>query len=342
MSLLTALEEKKYEDQMERAKKTRSWESRENICKARLIKQVQRAQERPNDYIDGLIVAVGSRGSEHVTFDEAFSGDNDKYLEYDTPEVRRSLYSIFRALTEIPKTWAKSATIRFLRGTGKQKGLKYHAAGTFGADYGWKTSEVDRIISLIVAQEYYRHGAGYSSVIVNYRDMYDEINAAANEDDDIDYNVRNFATQVERDNEFLNTCCKLLEERGLGPVPIPKTKKPKKARKKKEFKSGDLIRRKDLRDLPLPAHVSFPIVKEYKGKKQRFDDTLQQVVIGLTNDGHYQCWTVDPKTNKAHIVDYYSTYGNKNHLEGATYLGPWTKGVEKAKMDLGFSWWRKK
>ncbi len=336
--LLTDVENNDYETKLEDARRNRNWQDSEPIRKAWLVKQVQRAQARPDEYINGLLVLVGSRGTQYLDFLGAFSKNDEPDVvaavkANDTPEARRNLYTILRALTEIPKTWAKSALIRFLRGTGKQKGSKYHGAGTFGTDYGWKGNEVENICEVIAGGEGYA-AANYCSVLMNYRDLYDDISQAANNDyEEIDIDARNYATNVDRDIEFLKECCDILEVRGLGPVPKPTPKKAKKPRKVKEFKSGDIIRKGTLRDLPLPAHVQVPIQRYDEENKQWLDGhVMEQVVIALGNHGYYQCALVDPQTGRAYPMNAYSSSEPKDDLVGATYLGAWTKPIAKKKI----------
>jgi hypothetical protein len=352
-SLLTAEEDQSYEQRITAAQRDRnvSWKESDAIRKARLIKQVQRAQERPEEFVNGLLTLVGSRGAEYITFDAAFSeSDSDEVVaaitKYDTPEARRNLYTILRALTEIPKSWAKSAFGRFLRGTGKQKGSKYHGAGTFGSNYGWKGVEVEAIINIIAGGNSY-HGAGYCDVLMNYHDMYDEISKAAHDDYEVvDIDARNYATSVDRDKKFLNQLCDILEARGLGPVPKPMPKKAKKPRKVKEFKSGDVIRKRHLRDMPLPAHVQVPIQRWDEENKQWLDGhTLEQVVIALTNYGDYEYALVNPTTKKAYPSG--KLWGNrypqrsKDDLEGATFLGTWKGTIAKKKVLKPKFQWRR-
>ena len=346
-ALLSAKETQKYAQQIETARRNRnvSWQEQEAIRKARLIKQVQRAQERPEEFVNGLLTLVGSRGTEYVTFDAAFSqSDSSEVIagveKYDTPEARRNLYAILRSLTEIPKSWAKSAFTRFLRGTGKQKGSKHHGAGTFGSDYGWKGVEVDAITDIIAGGAGY-HGANYCDVLMNYRDMYDEISQGVRSDDpdfeEVDWDAQFYATNVDRDKEFLNQCCEIIEARGLGPVPKPLPKKAKKPRKVKEFKSGDVIRKRHLRDLPLPAHIQIPIQRYDEDSKQWLDGhTLEQVVTALTDSGRYHYAFVKPGTQYAYPSrkpsDYPIPNGWKDDLEGATFLGVWKGKIAKTKV----------
>jgi cobalamin biosynthesis Mg chelatase CobN len=319
---------------------------RSAIENAFTVTKVRRAQERAEEFLNGLLTLTGSHGGTYLTFEWAFNYKDapditeveEIIAKGDTPESRRSLYTILRALTEVPKTWGTSAFIRFLRGMGKQKGSKYHGAGTFGTLYGWKEREVKQIADIITGGSWYSNP--YCQVLMSYADMYDEISQASNDDYEINVDARNYATHVERDIDFLNKLCKILEERGLGPVPTPAAAKPKKIRKSKVFKSGDIIRKSNLRDLPLPAHVRLNIDKYDADSEQWLPDTLEQVVTSLTNHGQYHCHYVMPGTTRAYPENIRYSFGEyKNKLEGATYLGPWKGQLVKGKeMKINFSW----
>ena len=144
------------------------WGDKEGCKKAHEIETIKRAQARPDDFLNALLVLVGNRGSAYVPFESAFE-DNDEptvlaeIKTHDTALNRRWLYTLLRGLSEIPKSWAMSAYTRFLRGTGKQKSAKYHGAGTFGVDYGWKAKEVDAFSNILAGSHY---ATGYSTTLM--------------------------------------------------------------------------------------------------------------------------------------------------------------------------------
>lgn len=245
----------------------------------------------------------------------------------DTPATRRALYTILRALTEIPKNWATSAFVRHLRGIGKQRGSKYHGAGTLGADYGWTEREVSGICGILTQAD-----QRYCQVLMSYADVAKEI-----EETDPDYEIVDqvtaeyIATRAERDVEFLHRLCEMLEARGLAPVPEPAAKRPTKPRKVKQFKSGDLIRSRTLRDLPLPAHVRVVIEKQHDGSNQWLGATMDLVVAALQNGGSYDAFVVDTKGTRAYRPNLGWDLESKEWLDGATYLGPWTGELDTKK-----------
>jgi hypothetical protein len=310
------------------------WSQVEALRRAHLIEQVRRAQARPEDFLNGLITLVGKRGGQYIVFEHAFASAGSRDIkklikDADTPETRRSLYTILQALTEVPKSWATSAFVRFLRGTGKQKGSKYHGAGTFGSDYDWKEREVKGICDVMIGG----HNP-YSKVLVSYADVEQEIRDAPDYEI-IDYDTQFKATRVERDVEFIEQLCKMLEARGLGPIPSPKAKKAKKARKPKNFKPGDIVRKSTLRDLPLPAHVRIPIERYDEPAKQWVDATLEQVVIEI-GTGRYHSALIQPGTKRAYPDN---PWAYKDDLYGATFLGKWEGSVaKKKKMKLKYRW----
>ncbi len=313
----------------------------ENVREAFMLEGIRRAQSRPEELLNGMIICVGSRGHRYVLLDEAFSHSDSKKIKddlnsFDTPEARRNLYTMLRALTEVPRSWATSAFTRFLRGIGKQSGAKYHGAGMFGVKYGWKVREVDAI-SYVMTSDSYRGYTTYSGVLMSYANTLEEIEEEGR------YNRAKFyAVRVERDIPFLNKLCEMLEARGLGPIPALPDEKPKKERKIKIFKAGDIVRQRDLRDLPLPALVRIPVTKVFKGKEgekdQRIAGHIDEVVTKIHEVHYYDYYVVD-KDNKAY--KYFLGYSFKTNLDGATFLGEWKGEIVKDKrIELDFHYYR--
>lgn len=218
-----------------------SWSERQALEQAQLTEMVRRAQDRAEEYLNALLVLVGKRGAEYVPFDSAFALSASAEMqamvrEADTAENRRVLYTILRALTEIPKSWPFSALVRFLRGVGKQRGAKYHGAGTLGVRYGWSEREVQGIVRTVADG----HNP-YSQVLMSYADPEQE---ACEAEPEVEYEPAPFgATRAERDCAFLERLCGMLEARGLSEVPAPAAEKPKQKHKPKVFKAGDVIRK---------------------------------------------------------------------------------------------------
>jgi len=310
----------------------RSWEEcsaeSEALRMAFRVETARRIEQRAEEFLNGLLVSVGSRGTKYVDFHKAFSESDTEEMKnlvllYNTPESRRTLYTILRALTEVPTTWGRSAFMRFLRSTGKQKGKQYHGAGALGADYGWIEDEV-RVFCYNVADAY----SPYAKVLMSYADVEKEIREVDPDFEVADYTAKFAGTRAERNIPFIEKLCTLLEEQGLADVPIPKEKSPQKERVPKVFKTGDVIRRNTLRDLPLPAHVRIPIEKLDEGSGQWLPSHMEQVVTVLGKQGHYIGL---PIANDGKAYEGWYDWHGKDWLEGAIYLGPWNGEIMKGK-----------
>ncbi|HEU5114546.1 MAG TPA: hypothetical protein VFT82_02145 [Candidatus Paceibacterota bacterium] len=306
------------------------WAQREAIARAERIDTNRRVRARANEYLDALITLVGSRGSSYVNFPHCFNESDSLDVrqaieKHDTPETRRALHTILRAFSEVPKSWARSAFVRFLRGNGKQKEAKYHGAGMFGLDYGWKGEEVTAVCAVIADET-----SPYSQALVTYANVEKEIREADPDYQVTSYDVRFKAVRAERDVEFLTALCSMLEKRGLAPIPKPKERKPKKTRVPKQFVPGDVVTLRNMRDVPLPAHVRIPIEKFDEPSKQWLPSTIEHVVVRLGNAGNYYRYVVTPK---GEAFEAGMGWEGKYWLDGATYLGPW-KGKLNKHQDL--------
>lgn len=298
------------------------WAQDKAILMAHQLEIVKRVHERATEFLNALIILVGSRGTKYADFGYVFSSSDaadikEALASCDIPEARRQLYTILRALTEVPKTWARSAFVRFLRGIGKQRGAKYHGAGMFGTDYGWKEKNISAICQVITG-----NGA-YAKVLMSYADVAEEVREVDSDFEFVDYEVEFKGVRVERDVEFLNQLCDMLDERGLADIPKAKEKGPKQPHKPRIFKSGDIIRQRTLRDLPLPAHVRVDIEKHDKKSDQWVAAQLEWVVTHIYVGGFYY-YKVGRDPQKAYAArTSYSNRERKDWLDGAIYLGPW-------------------
>ena len=332
-------------------KSTRShgdyWAERENLVKAHELEMVKRAQVRAPEYLNALIILAGSRGHTYVPFEHVFVGSDNpkieaKYKECNTPETRRTLYTILQALTEIPHSWATSAFVRFLRGNGKQRTAKYHGAGLLGVDYGWKEDEVSAICKIITQE----HEA-YSKVVMSYTDLTEVERELEKKDPDYEVHKESktdlrFAACARRDKEFLQKLCGMLEKEGLGPIPTPETKEPKGPRVPKVFKPGDVIRKATLRDLPLPAHVRIPVERLPSGMewhKAKDGDwtksTIDQVVVRLGDSGRYTYASIGREPDVAYQERTFD-YQGKDWLDGATFVGLWKGKIVHSALGIKF------
>jgi hypothetical protein len=209
----------------------------------------------------------------------------------------------------------------------------------FGTAYGWKTKEIDAICHTLAGDRWATDHVGYGECLMTFVDVDQEIRDEDPDFEVIDYDVVHKATRVERDVEFIETLCSILEERGLGPVPHPKAAKPKKKRKPKQFKPGDKIRRATIRDLPLPAHIRIEIERRDKDSdsKDWYGDHLEQVVVAIHNNGHYIPALVVKDKAFLKKGSFDATWGkDKRWLEGATFLGKWEGSIANKRVEPKF------
>lgn len=316
------------------------WAQEQALKRAHQLRTNARVHDRAEEFLNSLIILVGSRAEVVVGFNYAFAGSDKAdfrraLMELDTPEARRSLHTMLKALTEIPKSWARSAFVRFLRGTGKQAGAKYHGAGLFSSRYGWREMNVTAIAEVIAGQ------GPTARVLMSYADVEAEIAEVDPEFEVVESDVSRVAVRVARDVDFLNQLCDMLEKRGLADLPVPKETKPTKAHVPHVFKPGDIIRAKAIRDLPLPAHVRVHVEKLHPDAKVWVRDTLDWVVAEIFPGG-FQCYRIGRDGQTAYFpVNGFGGYERKEWLDGAMYVGLWKgKRLKGEKLRYKFSYRR--
>lgn len=323
---------------------------------AHQAERVKRAQQRAPEFLNALLAFVSGRGRTYWDFDDAFEHSDDPenvqaIAQCDTPEHRRVLHTILKALCEIPRTWAPSAFSRFLRGIGKQKGAKYYGAGSLGTSSGWTQREVEAVCQQLAGDRHWQHP--YSAVLMSYADVESEVSAAEEAglvEEGTHYEVRNRAARATRDVEFIQRLCSMLEERGLGEMPQAPVIE-RKPRKQKEFKPGDIVRSQSFVDLPLPARLRMDVTFYRPPKKARRESlasdpkhyvpgTIDIVVSPVRSDGKadvYPCARVDARlVDRAYPMD--GLGFRKLVFDGATYLGPWTGTVVEDVVFRGEAW----
>ncbi len=216
-------------------------------------------------FLQGLIVTVGTRGA---NLGSGWWLDVDDFykplVDFDannTPENRRVLHTLLQALIECPRTWARSAVQRHLRGTGKQKETKYTGNGVFGTGSGWKEDETTLVMKVLMGTTNDR-GLNISTADVlcmyveGFEDLNEEAWEAAGQAWENGKDVNPFAvTQTKRNVRFLKNLSTTLEHMGLGPEMARPAPKVKKTRKAKTFKVGDKVTTRNMRDVPVGGRV---------------------------------------------------------------------------------------
>ncbi len=134
-------------------------ERREEIKKAKLAESATRAQKRPDEYINGLLIIVGNRCQKALRFEHVFTLSAERQFKQDltavdTPANRRTLHTLLSALASIPEGWSRLDFRRFISGTGEQGKSKnnYPGRGILGKNSGWLPGQIDFLTELIVGE----------------------------------------------------------------------------------------------------------------------------------------------------------------------------------------------
>jgi len=189
---------------------------------------------------------------------EVGCGFQDRYEAVNTPQVRWTVHTLLSSLAVIPRSWGRSATLRFWRGIGKQAkfGTKYPGFGVLSADNGWTTREADAISYVFCKGD-------VGSLLME--DCSDDQVDAVNRDEDVEYGVEFVATRKERDDAFIKMLLGLLEKEGLD-APAPPPKKEVKEYVKKTLTVGQVIEQKHLKDLSEGDLLRWTVLDRYSKK----------------------------------------------------------------------------
>ena len=226
------------------------------VTEMRALDKCQKAQKRPTEYLNALICLVGSRGTRGAVSLEAVYTDelNDLWVQFDSPEARWWVDQILAGLAEIPRSYAKSAAIRYFKGVGKQKGMTKAGAGMFSVENGWKSRELEVVVGTIYDSEFGAPLLQHDSI-----DPYGAEARQAVEDawDQGRRDVNRFAmTHLNYDVAFIEALRILLATRGMkAPALGTNPKLPPKPRKEKKWAVGDVMRAKYGPDLPKGAKL---------------------------------------------------------------------------------------
>jgi len=262
------------------------WAARESVRHAYQIVRARRIQAKPEPLIEALLVVLANRGGVSINA-EAWYADSPEPPDPDLPDIvpttdqtRRELHTMLKLLRDCPKTWARSAFCRALRGTGSQKDYNHLATGTFGVGTGWKARDLEAATRPLfdgVSGEVF---VWYDPRINAYPD--EEMFLAAWE---TDANPFAFAL-IEKDDEFIGEVLALLDAAGM----TPEMKRPVRAakRKGKQWKPGDDVKAGNIRLLPEGSKVEcgqfgtprlgFYI---YKGKGRRKSTYIRDFYLDL-------------------------------------------------------------
>ena len=217
----------------------------------------QRAQARPEPYLNGLIMLVGSRLTFGPTeIPQCYTDKVDsQWAVYDSPEARWWLDKVLEGLTHMPRSYAMSAATRYFRGIGKQAKLDKPGVGLLSTTNGWKNAEVDTLMRLIMGMTWDSYTIALGAVLLKTEDIGRYSDAAQGySEEEVDElwetDAIHSATRVERDDEFIAKLRGMLAERGMTPATLnTNPKKAPKPRKTHIFVKGEAIKSRHVRDL---------------------------------------------------------------------------------------------
>jgi hypothetical protein len=129
-------------------------QERTAINEADTALRVERAQERAEEYLNALLVMVGSRGTKALSFADAFALSDDTAVSADiethnTKENRAVLHNVLQGLAAMPHEWNTLDTRRFFMGKGEQGKSKYDYPGRRELK-DWPEPSVTLICNLLV------------------------------------------------------------------------------------------------------------------------------------------------------------------------------------------------
>jgi len=306
-----------------------AWDRQERANLMWRAVKLQRMAERPDDILRTCVIFIGEKALQSIGYEEIWDADlvADRYTAANTARNRWLVHTVLAGLLKVPRSWGRSAALRFWRGTGKQKDSNYPGAGILGTKWGWKAREAD-----CVSRVFYEGDIGALFMEDYSIGAYSEEAYAEDEDGNrlIDYDVQFKATTKERDDEFIKLLQSKLEAQGLEPYDMPKTK-PKKVRKKKVWKVGQKIRQGTLRDLEPGQHFKWTVVAykdgSYNSDPRPAESRSYEFVVVGRKTGIVQIRPILQGTALG-VRDMSSTSlyesGYRWHSTEALYEGVWT------------------
>jgi len=239
------------------------WAAREAVQHAYQIVRARRIQANPQPLLAGLLAGGAGRGAFGLNLLACYDDPTQIPTTGVTDATRRELHTMLLMLRDCPKTWARSAFCRALRGTGAQKDYSHEATGMFGTGSGWKTRDLDIAVRPLWEGVSSEALVWYDPRINAYPD--EEMWEAAFAEDG---NGNPFAfTLVEKDKDFIDKLLALLDADGMAPAMT----RPKKAakRKGKQWKVGDRVAGGNIRLLPVGTKVQIHLFQRAYGNASK-------------------------------------------------------------------------
>lgn len=201
------------------------------VQSARFRAKAASVNEQPLPLLQGLLITVDTRqglmldphhGSPKLDtwYDSSDEAPwEEAYKQANTPVNRRVLHTFLSALIECPRTWARSAMTRHLRGTGKQRQTKYTGNGIFGAGSGWGAKDVINVLKVLMeTSDQWGLDVRVADSLCTQVEGFGGYPSREVREEAYQKCVDPFAvTQTKRNTRLLKVLCTTLEHMGLGP-----------------------------------------------------------------------------------------------------------------------------
>lgn len=197
-----------------------------------------------------------------------------KHMEFDTPQGRWFAAELLRIYKKIPKSYGMSATMRALRGQGKQKNL---GTALLTADTGFKEEEA-KLMAMVMTSAFFAPMGG-----VEYAGRYSQ---AYEEDEetkeDIDEAGATFsAMRGTKHLESIDKAIAILEEQGIKCALVTGQKKPPKPKKQHIWAVGQVLKPALCQFLPEPVMKGERIWEEHNLLFEYTPEFIQRVLLYL-------------------------------------------------------------
>ena len=292
-------------------------------------------QNRLNDFINYLLLLVGSKGEKaNIRVWDGFNlADDEKYIDlikqFDTPLNRRYVHMYLKAILVAYRSWALTAFVKFIRGNkvagGKANQLE--GFGYFHKDSGWTEAQVHAVSDVLFSS-----WSATAKVFMQYDPKLSErVYEESEKNWEIPYSAQFAATSRTVNEEFIKELIAMLEKSELAPLPT-NSKRAFAPHVPKEFKENDLIRKNTICDLPPLSIIEIKVIARMKSGEPNLPETVQIILVTPPAPRCYlNIWRI--ADGKAYLPyrDHYMFDYDRKSLEGATFKGIWENGVQAQK-----------
>lgn len=274
--------------QLDRAKRfDQYWQEQEKLTKCFTYLKVERMLQRGAEYLRFLngLVAACRLVDTPITWDNRYvqCGSSDKITQHDlrrvvrldtqawaetlwTPEHRWWTQKLLEAIRVLPGNVAATGVRKHLRGLAKKKRVGYDPV--FTSERGWKDAQVEQLAFILFTE------LGYpllSSFAPGYDGDY--LATLSQEEREKLRGNRYAVTQTAVNKDFVDDLLRQLMDTDRQPPPAPEPKIPSKPRKVKQFKVGDKVTARNMRDVPAGSILQTAELYYIQGEKRQIEVT---------------------------------------------------------------------